>query len=118
MSAQTIWTQTSTLITASGNSGPLTVGNFAEIAVDINITSKQGTSPTVEFYIDRLGVDGVYYNIWDSGQVNNTAPTIKSDSLGAGLNINKSFAGTIQFRWVIGGSSSPGYTYSVSLVGK
>lgn len=118
MSAQTIWTQPSTLITSSNNTSPLTVGNFAEIAVDINITSKQGTTPTVEFYIDRLGADGVYYNIWDSGQVNNTAPTTKSDSIGGGLNVNKSFAGTIQFRWVIGGSSSPGYTYSVSIQGK
>lgn len=118
MSAQTIWTQASQLITASGNSGPLSVGNFAEIAVDVNITSKQGTTPTVEFYIDRLGVDGVYYNIWDSTIISNTAPTTKSDSIGAGLNVSKSFAGTIQFRWAIGGSSSPGYTYSVSLIGK
>lgn len=118
MSAQTIWTQASTPITASGNSGPLTVGNFAEIAVDVNITAKTGTTPTVEFFVDRLGVDSVYYNIYDSGVVSNTAPTTKSDSIGAGLNVNKSFAGTIQFRWVIGGSSSPGYTYSVSLQGK
>lgn len=118
MSAQTIWTQASTAISASGNSGPLTVGNFAEIAVDVNITAKTGTTPTVEFFVDRLGVDGIYYNIYDSGVVSNTAPTTKSDSIGAGLNVNKTFAGTIQFRWVIGGSASPGYTYSVSLVGK
>ena|ERR1700739_3130884 len=118
MASQTVYTQAATLITASSNSGPLTVGSFAELAIDINITSKQGTTPTVEFYIDRLGVDGIYYNIWDSGIVNNTAPTTKSDSIGAGLNVSKSFAGTIQFRWVIGGSSSTGYVYSVSLQAK
>src|ERR1700720_1325791 len=109
MSAATVYTQASTLITASGNTTPLLVGNYVELAIDINITSKQGTTPTVEFYIDRLGADGVYYNIWDSGLVNNTAPTTKSDSIGAGLNVAKSFTGTIQFRWVIGGSSTPGY---------
>jgi hypothetical protein len=117
MSAQTIYTQSSQLITASGNSGILSVGNFAELAVDINITSKQGTSPTIQYFIDRLGVDGVYYNIWTSSQYTST-PQVVSQSIGAGLTLASSFGGTIQFRWVIGGSSTPGFIYSVSLIGK
>lgn len=117
MSAQTVYTQASQLITASSNSGALSVGNFAELAVDINITSKQGTSPTIQFFIDRLGVDGVYYNIWSSSVIS-TTPTPISQSIGAGLSQASSFGGTIQFRWLIGGSSTPGFTYSVSIQAK
>ncbi len=117
MSAQTIYTQPSLLIVASGNSGPLSVGNFAELALDINLTSKQGTSPTVQFFIDRLGVDSVYYNFYSSAVIS-TTPNVVSKSIGAGLALAESFAGTIQFRWNIGGSSTPGFTYSVSLIGK
>jgi hypothetical protein len=117
MSAQTVYTQPSTLITASNNSGALTVGNFAELALDVNLTSKQGTSPTIQFFIDRLGVDGVYYNIFTSTSVS-TTPNVITQSIGAGLSNAFSFAGTIQVRWAIGGSSTPGYTYSLSLIGK
>lgn len=117
MSAQTIWTQASTLITASSNSGVLSVGNYVEIAVDINITGKQGSSPTIQFFIDRLGVDGIYYPLWQSN-TQSSSPAQVSTSIGAGLAISQSFGGTVQFRWSIGGSSSPGWTYSVSLIGK
>lgn len=117
MSAQTVYTQTSTLITASGNSGILAVGNFVELAVDVNLTGKQGTSPTIQFFIDRLGADGIYYNIWSSSSVSST-PTTVSASIGAGLASTPSFGGTIQFRWTIGGSATPGFTYSVSIIGK
>lgn len=117
MSAQTVYIQTSQLITTSNNSGILSVGSFAELAIDINLTSRQGTSPTIQFFIDRLGVDGIYYPIWQSA-VQSTTPAQVSTSIGAGLAISQSSGGTVQFRWVIGGSSSPGYVYSVSLIGK
>jgi hypothetical protein len=92
------------------------VGNFAELAVDINITSKQGSSPTIQYFIDRLGVDGIWYPIWNALQT--ISPAQISTSIGAGLAFNQSFGGTIQFRWAIGGTSTPGWTYSVSLIGK
>ena len=117
MSAQAIFTQLSTLITSSSNTSPLSIGSYAELAIDINLTSKQGTSPTVQFFIDRLGADSVFYPIWQSA-VQSTTPAQVSTSIGAGLAISQSFGGTIQFRWSIGGSSTPGYTYSVSLIGK
>ncbi len=116
MSAQTVYTQASQAISASGNSGPLTVGNFAELALDINLTAKTGTSPTIQFFIDRLGVDGVYYNVYTSSVIS-TTPTVIGQSIGAGLALASSFAGTIQFRWLLGGTS-PVWTYSVSLIGK
>lgn len=117
MSSQTVYTQASQLITASTNSGPLTVGNYVELAVDINITSNQGTSPTIQFFVDRLGVDSIWYPMWQSATVN-TSTDVISVSIGAGLNYAESFGGTIRFRWVIGGSSTPGFVYSVSIQSK
>lgn len=117
MSAQTIWVQPSTLITASGNSGPLTVGNYAELAVDINITGNQGTSPTIQYFLDRLGVDSVWYPMWFFGPTSSSLTQI-SASIGSGLDFAESFGGTIRFRWSIGGSSTPGFTFSTSIQGK
>lgn len=104
--------------TANATNGPYTVGPYTELAVDINITAKTGTTPTIQFFVDRIGADGIAYNIWSSVVVNNTAPTQVSTSIGSGFSTNQSFGSTIQFRWVIGGTGTPGYTWSCSIVGK
>lgn len=117
MSAQTVYTQASTLIIASSNSGSLSVGNYVELAVDINITSNQGTNPTIQYFIDRLGADSVWYPLWQSQTVA-TSTAVISTSVGAGLSYSESFGGTTRFRWVIGGTSTPGFTYSVSIQSK
>lgn len=98
--------------------GPYTVGPYAELAVDINITAKTGTAPTIQFFVDRIGADSIAYNIWSSSVVSNTAPTQVSTSIGSGFATNQSFGSSIQFRWVIGGSATPGYTFSVSIIAK
>lgn len=106
--------QTTTNFTA----GPFVVGPYAELAVDINITAKTGTTPTIQFFIDRIGADSIAYNIWSSAVVNNTAPTQVSASIGSGFSTNQSFGANIQFRWTIGGTATPGYTLSCSIIGK
>lgn|SRR5262245_16556537 len=117
MSAQTVFTQSSQLITTNGDSGSLTVGNFVELAVDVNITSNQGTSPTIQFFVERLGTDGIWYPIYQSSTIS-SASTQVSASVGAGLSTTQSFGGTVRFRRAIGGSATPGFTYSASLQGK
>jgi hypothetical protein len=116
MSAATLYTHASALETANGNSGDLTVGSYVELAIDINITGNQGSSPTITYYMDRKGADGVYYPIWQSSTI--TASASISASIGAGLAYSQSFGATVRFRWVIGGSSTPGFTFSASLQGK
>lgn len=105
--------QTTTPFTA----GPFVVGPYTELACDINVTAKSGTSPTIQFFIDRIGADSVAYNIWSSSVVS-TSPTQVSTSIGSGFSVQQSFGANIQFRWVIGGSASPSYTFSVSIIGK
>jgi hypothetical protein len=113
----TVLTAGSAAVTANATSSALVVGPFAELAVDVNLTAKTGTSPTIQFFIDRIGADGVAYNIWSSVVVS-TVTTQVSASIGSGFSTNQSFGATCQFRWVIGGSATPGFTFSYSIIGK
>jgi hypothetical protein len=115
MSAQTIYTASSLARTASGNSGSLNVTYFFELAFDANTTVIAGTSPTLQFAIDRLGVDGIWYNVWLSAV--RSAIGSDSKSIGAGLALAEAFGNNIQIRWIIGGTS-PSFTFSLSLIGK
>ncbi len=114
-SASTVYLLAPVAITAPATHGPFTVGPFAELAVDINITVKTGTSPTIQFFIDRLGADGVAYNLYSSAVISAIGQT--STSIGSGFVINQSLGSTIQIRWVTGGTS-PSFTTSISLIGK
>jgi len=105
------------LETADGNSADLSVGSSSELAVDINITGNQGTNPTIQFFIDRKGADLVYYPIWQSKIVTASSDQV-STSIGPGLAYNQSLGATIRFRWDISGTSTPGFTFSVSLQAK
>lgn len=116
--ATTIYNLSSALQTGSGgNSGDLTVGSYVELAVDVNITGNQGSSPTIQFFVDRKGSDNIYYPIWQSSSQSSSSAQV-STAIGAGCAISQSFGATIRFRWVIGGSSTPGFTFSASLQAK
>ena len=95
--------------------GPYVVGPYAELACDFNITAKSGTSPTLQFFIDRIGADSVAYNIWSSSSI--TATGQASTSIGSGFSVNQSFGSQIQLRWTLGGTT-PSFTFSVSIIGK
>lgn len=115
--AQGLFVQTSQLIVASGNTSILNVANYHELALDINLTGKQGTSPNIQFFLDRVGLDTVNYNLWTSSVIT-AFPNIIIQSFGSGFSNASSFGMNVQFRWVIGGTSTPGWTYSVSLIAK
>jgi len=105
----------STAYTASGNTPNLPVAEFSELAVDVNVTAVSGTSPTLNLYLDRLGGDGNWYNIWASAQI--TAVGTVSTTVGAGCATNQAFGNWVRLRWVIGGTS-PSFTFSASIIGK
>jgi hypothetical protein len=102
---------------AAFTSAPFVVGPFRELAVDVNVTARQGTSPTIQFFIDRLGLDGVAYNLWASSVIS-AATGQASTSIGPGCAVNASLGALVQFRWVITGSATPGFTLSASIQGK
>jgi hypothetical protein len=111
----TVLTAGPAAVTTNFTSSALVVGPFAELAVDINITAKSGTSPTIQFFIDRIGADTVAYNIWSSAVVSTVSQV--SASIGSGFSTNQSFGATCQFRMVVGGTT-PSFTLSYSIIGK
>ena len=111
----TVLNTPSAAITASATSLNLSVGAFRELAVDVNISAITGTTPTYQLLIDRLGADGIWYNIYTGASI--TAVGVISLNLGANLSTNVSFGNTIRIREVVGGTT-PSVTRSVSILGK
>ncbi|SRR6266581_5044012 len=117
--SRTVFTQASAATTTTPfTSSSFVTGPFTELAVGVNITAKTGTTPTIQFFIDTIGADGIAYNIWASSVVNNTSPAQVIASIGSGFTTNASFGATCQLRWVLGGTATPGYTFSISIIGK
>lgn len=110
-----VYNKVSAAVTAAGNSGDLPVDSFSELAVDVNISAVGGTSPTLQFIMERKGNDGIYYAIYTSASLN--AVQTLSVSLGAGMGQSVSFGTVARLRWVTGGTT-PSFTFSVSIIGK
>lgn len=110
-----VYARASAVATSSNNSGDLPVDSFSELALDINITAVSGTTPTIQFIMERKGNDNNYYQIYASASINSNQAI--STSLGAGMAQSVSFGTTARLRWVIGGTT-PSFTFSVSLIGK
>ena len=113
--ASDVYVLASTVETANSNSGNLTVGQFTELAVDVNVSAVSGTSPTLNLYVDRLGADGIWYTIYTAAQV--TAVATVSTTIGNGAVTASGFGNTVRLRWVLGGTT-PSFTFSASIIGK
>lgn len=101
----------------SSNSGDLDVSRLREISIDINTTAQAGTSPTIQFFWDRKGADGVYYPVWQSAVLTAASNTL-STSVGPGLAYNQSLGTIGRLRWNVGGSATPTWTFSPNVYGK
>ncbi len=99
------------------NSGDLAVASYHEVAIDINTTAQSGTSPTIQYFFERKGADGIYYVLWQSAVLTVAANTL-STSVGPGLAYNQSLGNTDRLRWVVGGSATPTFTHSLNIYAK
>lgn len=113
--AGTVLNSASAAYTASGASASLAVSQYRELAVDVNVTALSGTTPTIQYFVDRLGADGNFYTVWSSASI--TATGTASTSIGAGCATNAAFGTAVRLRWTVGGTT-PSVTFSASLVGK
>lgn len=105
----------SSAITSTKVSANLTVGSYKELAVDVNISAITGTTPSYQVKIDRLGADGIWYNIYSGTALTATGP--QSVNLGVGASTNVSFGSTIRVQEVVTGTT-PSVTRTVSIIGK
>lgn len=122
MSATTLLNQAPLMQTGAGNTSDISWGNYTELALDSLVTNQQGTNPTLQLFLQRKDAFGNYEDIWQSNVTNvATASTTNvpiSASIGVGLAIAQSFAATGRVRWVIGGTSTPGAQFGISVQGK
>ncbi len=112
----TLLSQASAAQNANGTSDDLDVSLCKRIAVDINITAHSGTSPTVQFFLERKDPFGNYTILWQSSVISTL--TTASQSIGAKCTTKESLGSTVHLRWTIGGSASPTVTFSASILGK
>lgn len=111
----TVLNQASAAHTSSSDFGDLTVSTSRRIAVDINITAVSGSSPVIQFFIDRKDALGNYYTIWSSASGINSAQAV-SRTIGAFAETAQALGSTVRLRWTIGGST-PSFTFSASIIG-
>ncbi len=102
---------------ATQNSGDLPIGLFSELSIDITTTAQSGTNPTIQYFWERKGADGIYYVLWQSA-ILTTATNTLSTSIGAGMAYNQSIGLTGRLRWVVGGTATPTFTHSLNIYGK
>ena len=110
-----LYVQASEAVTASGQTAALEVGPLTTLAVDVNVSAASGTTPTLDLYVDRLGADGIWYQIWHGTQVTGAGQT--STSIGPSCATNNVVTSTVRFRWVVGGTT-PSFTFSCSIVAR
>lgn len=100
---------------------------FDSLMVDINVTAfTGGASPTITFFVERLGTDGVWYRIWPSAAV--SAPGKVDVTIGAavptvaaGANVAQGVTAGLtaqaRFGWSTTGAPTS-VTFSASIVGR
>lgn len=112
-------------ITNTGTS--FTTTGFQSISLDINLTAfTGGTAPTITFFLERQGNDGVWYRVWQSASQNAAAKlpvTIgaSTPTVAAGANVAQGvtagLTATARFGWSTTGTPDS-VTFSASIVGR
>jgi hypothetical protein len=110
----TILATSSSAYTSSGTSADLDVTDCSCVTIDVNVTAVSGTSPTLQIYVDRKGLDGVYHTLWTSSSITSVSKT--SESIGQQCSINKDIGTTLRVGWTLGGVT-PSFTMTLSMQG-
>jgi len=113
----TILSSASAPYTASGVTGPLPTYSVSELALDANVTViTGGTSPSITFYLDRLGADGVWYRMWTSAGIL-VAGSVSTSVDPDGGATNAVLTDACRFGWTFGGTvAATSITFSASVV--
>lgn len=118
--ASTFITYPSSAETAANTGVSFSTAGVSALAVDVDVTAfTGGTSPTVTFFVDRLGSDNVWYRTWTSSALSSTGPV--SEVIGpypTATGITTAvLTGTARFGWTFSGSPTS-VTFSASVIGR
>ena len=97
-------------------SADLTVGDYDELAVDINLTSLTGgVSPTFTYSLNRKGADGIYYLILTPTAISAAGKIIQHVGKGAAQNV---LFGTVLQVLITFTGGPTGAAFTMSILGK
>jgi hypothetical protein len=118
---QIILTFLSTAQTAGNTGTSFSTSGISSLAIDATVTAfTGGTAPTIAFFIDRLGADGVWYRVWTEGSPL-SSPGVVSENIGPGQSgtngTSAVLTGTARFGWVFTGAPTS-VTFSASVIGR
>jgi hypothetical protein len=91
--------------------GPIPVGANESLILEYDITAISGT---IQFFVDSLGTDGVYYPIYTGPVISTTG--LNEISIGPAAQSAAEIGNQVQLRWAVTGGT-PSTTLSLSLIG-
>lgn len=97
-------------VSVSGDSGPQNTGKYPRLHVGVNVTSGSGT---LDFYVDTLGADGVWYNVYHFTQFTSTGQATRT--IGDDMETSVTFNNIVRLRWVVGSGT---WIFSASVTGR
>ena len=105
----TVYNQTQSGISASGDTGDISVNQYSELAIDVNLTALTGTS--VQFKVQRKDAFGNYTQLASNAALTATGTT--SFSVGSGMSSTLSIGDIIKGIWLCTSVTSATFTVSV-----
>ncbi|MFG2412279.1 hypothetical protein [Streptomyces goshikiensis] len=122
--ARTLWTLTgsaSNRLTASGNSGPINIGDVCDLWLPVYVAgTSAGTSPTLDVQLDVQDPDGNWYPQVAKITQLTSAPNFTNTACGlhiAGLG-SMVLPQICRVTWTLGGTNPVFPQASISLVGR
>lgn len=100
---------------ASGNSGSLGVGSLDLLAIDLTVVALTNGATAVQFFLERLNMDGNWYLVWASTSI--TGPGAASTSVGPGCATNAVLGQQVRLRWAVTGAGG-GVTATGGMIGR
>lgn len=113
--SRALFTRAGAAETAAGSTPDINTSEVGNVAIDVNVTAVSGTTPSLALVVDRLGSDGIYYQIHAFAAI--TAAGKASVNLGPGATVNAIPGNAIRLRWTVTGTT-PSFTFSASVIGQ
>ena len=101
---------------SKGESIVFNVQKCDALAVGVNVTAATGTSPTLNVFVEMLGATGVWYSVWAPAALTGAASTFTT--IGPTAATPSLVMGTMRFRYVVGGTVTPSFTFSAFVQGR
>jgi len=116
----TFLTYPSTAQAAANTGTSFSTSAVTSLAVDVNVTVfTGGASPSVTFFVDRFGADGVWYRTWTSTAISTASSTsvvIGPYPTATGV-VTAALTSLARFGWSFAGAPTS-VTFSASVVGR